>query len=106
MTRPRNDQHPPWCTREEPTSTGSLHHRSAQVRVGHRRPGRLTDRGQVTAWLTSTGSGPTWLTVNAAHMTGVTVDINLEDATAFSEGVARLLEQAELVTNQPEETQP
>ncbi len=69
-------------------------HRSLVVRVGARRPGRLADRGEVSARLTATGLGPAWVTVNAAHMTGVTVDLSIADATVLRDGLSRLLRAA------------
>lgn len=92
MTRPRNE-HPGWCQRdEEPANL--LRHRSRQVRVGQRRPGRLNDRGQVTTSLTATGNGPPWVAVNAAHMVGVTVELSLDDAATLRDGLTELLRQA------------
>ena len=94
MTRAGNgrDQHSSWCTREEPIGTGMLQHRSRVVQVGARR--RIGDRGQVTVCLTSTGNGPVWLTVNAAHMTGVTAELDPDQAAVLSAGLADLVEQA------------
>lgn len=92
MTRPRNDEHPVWCTREEPTNTGLLRHRSKRIRVGARR--RIGDRGEVTVCLASTGNGPTWVTVNASHMIGVTAELDVAAGTALVRGLAELLDQA------------
>jgi len=96
MTRPRNerDGHPRWCVGVE--TPGLMDpHRSTDVEVGQWRSGFLADRGRVRAMLTSTLHGPTWVTVNAYNGTGVTVDLNLEDAAKLRDGLTRLLDQAE-----------
>jgi hypothetical protein len=85
--------HPAWCRTDRQSEIGR--HVSAVVRVGQRRPGRIEDRGQVSAYLMSTGDGPARLAVNAAHMASATVDLSLEDARQLRDGLTWLLKQAD-----------
>jgi hypothetical protein len=92
MTRPRNDEHPAWCTRKE-FRESLTKHRSTEVRVGNAvRP--ITARGQVSARLTSTLNGPTWLTVNVFIGVGLTADLSLDDAVKLRDGLIGLLQEA------------
>ncbi len=84
-------RHPAWCVQDQPSGIGR--HVSDEIRVGRRRPGHLGDRGEVSARLTAAGDGPAWVSVNAAHMVGVTVDLDLEDARRLRDGLTRLLRQ-------------
>lgn len=86
QTQPRRNGEPSWCTGGHPQGD---RHRSQPVAVGDR-----SRTGIVSAWLMEHGPRGMWLRVNAAYMTGVVADIDLDDATELRDGLTGLLKQA------------
>lgn len=87
---------PDWCALVDHPD-GPFCHRSARLSFGA--PTRHVGRGQITVWLrqyrSGVKAGPVWLGVHTAHMApGATVELTLEQAAAFHEGMAALLDVA------------
>jgi hypothetical protein len=87
IPKPRNPDpvEPVWCART--AHGGRL--LSKEVRVGVRHNG-----GEAAAWLEKNGAGPVRVGLVVAYLTGIAIDIDLDDAAALRDGLTDLLEQA------------
>lgn len=67
---------------------GATRHRYGPVVAGDR------ETGTVKAWLYKQGWRPPFLSVNVAHLTGLTIDMSVDDARQLRDGLDALLKQA------------
>lgn len=91
IPKPRNPDpvEPVWSVRTARAGFHGDRFLSKEVRVGVRRNG-----GEAAAWLEKTGNGPVRVGLVVAYLTGMAVDIGLDEAAALRDGLTDLLEQA------------
>lgn len=86
MTAPQQRGEPAWCVRHN----GHIRrHLSEPVQAGNQ-----YGDGQVSSWLIKADGGPIKVLLNTAHAASVSIELSLEDATAYWRKLGEQLRQA------------